>query len=251
MTSGAPTAQERASGCHRYGSFIKVASLAELLSTPTQRECHVRHSLKPMLFYSAALSLVCLLFLLCFYRLKLRVLRRKQGKIRSEPYRMLRGGRTRERLMRSLDRSRMAHVLARTEKERLEKQLDFLTRFSARGYYWQVRQWHSARSQRHPRAHPAHSSASRATLHPSIIPTCGMLPFCQFVIWARDLGLMAAAFIPVLFEPEMALQRMEFGSGSQPALIVPVVLALAILAASLLATIRVRPNHFDLYTRAS
>ena len=61
------------------------------------------------------------------------------------------------------------------------------------------------------------------------------------------------ALIPVVVEPKIAQDR-EMGSGSEPALIITVAvhlfLALVILAASLVETKRVRPNHFDLYMRA-
>ena len=64
---------------------------------------------------------------------------------------------------------------------------------------------------------------------------------------------MVVALIPVVIEPEIAQDR-EMGSGSAPAIIITVAvhlfLALVILAASLVETMRVRPNHFDLCMRA-
>ena len=117
-----------------------------------------------MLFFSSAFNLGCLFYLVLFYRLKLRVLRLMQGKTRSLPYHVLQGGRVRGRLMRSLDRSRAARLLGRTERGRLERQLAFLTRFSTCAYHWQVWKWHEAPHPARP-LNPGFTLNSAAMFH--------------------------------------------------------------------------------------
>ena len=174
------------------------------------------------MFVSSLATLLAMLYLVLLYRLKLRALRLQKGKAATSPYpRGLRGV-----LQRKVDGSFAIAYLKRTETRRLQAQLSFLTgRFAPQAYYWQVR----CRAPSHARVDRTHRAAE---------------PPCQFIIWARSAGLILDAYLPFAIDADTA-DTDATGPSSPPLVWASVLLhlcfALAILAASFYATVRLRP----------